>query len=99
MRLAPAVREPELTHGFLILAGEAADDVTGQVEERRRRVRESKELLRVLVDAPPAAFERDVVEVGGELVERELAGPEVIAQADNLVPRGPRRLTHRLLLF
>ena len=89
VRLAAAVGELELAHGLLVLARQAADDVAGQVEERRRRVRQRKELLRVFVDAPLAALQRHVVEIGRELVERELAGPEVVAQANDLMPRGP----------
>ena len=67
MRLAAAVRELELTHGFLVLAGEAADDVTRQVKERGRRVRQSKELPGVFIDTPPAALQCDVVQIRGEL--------------------------------
>src|SRR5438270_11811824 len=53
--------------------------------------RSSKELLWIFVDAPPAALQSHVVEIGGELVDRELAGSKVIAQGDDLVPRCPVR--------
>ena len=94
VRLAASVRELELANGFLVLARQAADDVTRQVEERRRRVRQSKELLGVFIDTPPAALQGDVVQVRGELIERELARPEVVAQADDPVPGSPGRLGH-----
>jgi len=51
-----------------------------------RRIGEREELLRILVDRAPALHERHLVKVGRELCEGELAGAELLLEADDLVP-------------
>ncbi len=91
--LAPAVGQLKLAHRFVVPAGEAQGDVARQVAQRDGGIGEGEERAWVLVDWPRLAHD-DVVEVGGEDGERELAGAHVLAQLDDLVPGGPGERCH-----
>ena len=59
----------------------------------------AKNFSGVLVYGAPALCQRHLVEVGRELRERELAGAELLLEADDLVPRLElERRSHRARL-
>ena len=88
MGLAAAVGHLELADRLGALAGEPGGNVLDEVPEGVGGVREREELRRVLVDGAASGPGEDLVEIGGELGEGELAGAEFGLEADDLVPRG-----------
>ena len=80
--LAAAVGEFQLPDRPVGLAGEAKCHVLDQLAERRRREGEVEELGRVLVDGTLSPRQRDLVKIGGELGQRELAAAEFVLEAD-----------------
>ena len=79
MGLAPAVGELELADGLGIPAGEAERHVARELTQREGRKGQREETARVLVDRSRAILHDNVVEVGGEVGERELARAHVFA--------------------
>ena len=87
MGLAAAVGELELgAPPCRSFPASRAADVLHQLPQRKGRKGEREELLRVLVHGAAALCERHLVEIGRELREGELAGAELVLEADDFVP-------------
>ena len=89
MGLAPAVGELELADGLGVPAGEAERHVARKLAQGEGRKGQREETARVLVDRSRAFLHDDVVKIGGEVGERELARAHVLAQLHDLVPGSP----------
>ena len=96
MGLATAVREFQLADSLFALPSKARDDVFGELAQVVRGIGEGKELSGVLVDRFCRAHS-DVVKIGGEDLERKLAGLEVWPQVQHFVPWCPGKFSHRIL--
>ena len=90
VRLAAAVGQLQLPDGLVVLAGQAQYHVPDQAAQVVRRERQREEFVRLLVDRPLAPLHDDLVEVGGEHVQREFPRLQVISKLDHFVPRFPR---------
>ena len=84
--LAAAVGQLELPHGLVAPPGEPRRHVLHQLAQRVGGIGEREELLRLLVDRPPALRQRHLVEVRGELGQGQLARPQLVLQPNDLVP-------------
>ena len=89
MGLAAAVRQLELPDGLVVLACQPQDDIPHETPQVVRGKGEREELLRLLVHRPLAALHHDLVEVGGKHVERQLPGPQILAELHRHVPGCP----------
>ena len=86
MRLPAAVGQLELPHRLVAPPREPRRDVLHQLAQRVGRVGQCEELGRVLVDGPSPLGQRNLVQIGCELGQRELSGPQLFLQANDLVP-------------
>ena len=98
MGLASAIGQFELADGLGVLAGEAKRHVAREVPQRNGGKGKGEEPVRVLIDRPRAFLHRHVVQVGGEVGEREFARAHVLAQFRDFVPRCPGNLLGHIVL-
>ena len=89
MGLAAAVGQFQLPHRLVVLAGQPQHHVPRQFAQVVGRVGQGEKLARVFVQRALAALHQHFVEIGGELVERQFAGAQVVAQGDDVVPGFP----------
>jgi len=89
MGLAPAVGEFELANGLGIPAVETKRHIARELPQREGREGQGEEAARILVDRPRTLLHHDIVKVGGEIGERELARAHILAQLHDLVPGFP----------
>ena len=92
MCLAAAIGQLKLADGLVVFPREAEHDIPHELAEVECWVGKGKELLRPLVNGVDAALHKDLVEVGGKKIEREVTAPQVIAKTENLVPGFPGKL-------
>ena len=93
MGLAASVGQFQLADGLVALAGEARDNVFGQFAQIEGRIGKGEEFAGVLVDRLRLAH-RHVIEISGEDVQGKIAGLEVWANFDDVMPRRPREFCH-----
>ena len=86
MGLATAVGQLELPHRLGALPGESLRHVLDQLAQGGGCERQLEEPRGVLVDGPPSLPEGDLMQIGRELRKRELAAPQLVLEADDLVP-------------
>ena len=77
VRLAPAVGHLQLADRLVALSRQACGHIPGQVAKRKGRVGEGEELLGVFVEGPTTGPADHLVEVGGKLRQRQLAGAKL----------------------
>ena len=94
--LAAAVGQLELPHRLRVPARETQHDVPRELAQRERRIGEREKPGGVLVYRPRASLHHHVVQVGGEVGQRQLAGAHVLAQFHDAVPGGPGELLRHL---
>ena len=87
--LAAAVGQFELPHRLRVSSRETQHDVPGELAQREGRVGQGEEPGGILVYRPRAPLHHHVVQVGGEVGQRQLAGAHVLAQLHDAVPGGP----------
>ena len=97
--LAASVGELELAYRLVALPRKPRCDILHELPQRVGRIGEREEFLRVLVHRAPALRQRYLMQIGRELREGELAGAELLFQADDMVPGlGLVRRSHRARL-
>ena len=84
--LAAAVGQFELPHRLVALPREPAGDVLHQLPQRVGRIGEGEEPRRVFVDGALPARQRHLVQVGGELGQRQLPRPQFFLQPHDFMP-------------
>ena len=89
MRLAAAVGEIQLPHRLVALARQPPHHVPRQVAQVVGWVGEREEFLRVFVNRALAFFQDDLIQIGGEHRQRQLARFQFITKLDHFVPRFP----------
>ena len=87
MGLAAAVGQLELPHRLGAPSREPFRHVLDQLAQGRGGKGQGEEARGVLVDGPPALAEGDLVQVGGELRQGELAAPQLVLEAEHPMPR------------
>ena len=86
VRLAAAVGQLQLPHGLVASPREPRRHITGEIPQRVRWIGQGEELVRLLVHRPLAPCERDLMQIGGELRQRQFARAQLVLQPDDLVP-------------
>ena len=94
MGLAAAVGQLELPHRPSALPGEPLRHVLYQFAQGGGRERKLEEPRGVLVDGSPSLPEGNFVQVGRELRKGKLAAPQLVLEADDLMPRRWSRGAH-----
>ena len=87
MGLAAAVGQLELPHRLGAPPGEPFRHVLDQLAQGGGGKGQGEEARGVLVNGPPALAEGDLVQVGGELRQGELAAPQLLLEAEDPMPR------------
>ena len=87
MRLAAAVGQLQLPHRLVASPREPRRHITDELPQRVRGIGQGEELLRLLVHRPLAPPERDLMQIGGELRQRQFARAQFVLQPDDFVPR------------
>ena len=85
--LAAAVGQLQLPYRLGAPAGESFRHVLHKLAQGVGGIREREESRGVFIDRPCAPTEGDLVEVGRELGEGELAASQLVLEADDAVPR------------
>ena len=85
--LAAAVGQLQLPDRLGAPPGKSFRHVLDELAQGVGGKRERKESRRVFIDGPCALSEGDLVEIGGELREGELAASKLLLEADDAVPR------------
>ena len=86
VRLAPAIGHLQLPDRLVALSCEASGHIPGQVAKREGRIGEGEKLLGVFVEGPATGPADHLVEVGGELRQRQLTGAKLGLECYDLVP-------------
>src|SRR5712691_683513 len=77
VRLATTIGEFELTNGFVVLACQPSDDISGQLSQVKRGIGKREELLRVLIHR--ACLPHDhVVQISSK--DRQTSNPRGVAR-------------------
>ena len=87
MGLSAAIGQLELPHRLGALPVESLRHVLDELAQGRRCKGQGKEPLGVLIDGPPAFGEGDLVEIGSELRQGQLAASQLVLEAHDLMPR------------
>ena len=86
MRLAAAVGQLQLPYRFVAPTREPRRHITDELSQRVRGIGQGEELVRLFVHRPLAPPERDLMQVGGELRQRQFARAQLVLQPDDFVP-------------
>src|SRR5689334_1687187 len=86
MSLAATISKFELANRLVALSAQPLGRRRCDVALRAGRVAERKELVRVLIDWPLAREVHDIEQIGCEFLQRESAGPHILANANDLIP-------------